>query len=273
MASDSHLNPGDAFPARLSANGNTLVLIPDYRRIFNKSKIIDSKDITRFEDLSQSDSYEYFVAMGLEPDEVSSRILSFMQLTGARLNPDKALFYKEMAKKFPGHEEEAAEAAILLDEKGIPVTEENISQLMGMVSGWCAAGQSFTEAVNSAGDDQYWMVIPYEYKGENPFYGSLCLLKDSSSGRVKRLKITARTGKDVFFFKINLNYALKNNNIDKCSVRFSSSLKKGKIKAAVERLSGLFAGVAGETEVVYDDTPQCLYLSDTDAIALVRMQI
>ena len=279
---DKKLFPGDAFPARLTTDGRKLILLPDFNCVFghsgSDSNISSNSNIFALNELSDGEVAQYFTTLGLVPDDLSRRIVSFMQLLGVRLDADKAAFIRDIAKKFPGHEKEAAEAAVILEEKGIPVTEENISKLMGLISGCGSADNGFTAHVNATEDDEpHWIIIPYEYKGDDPessFSGSLCLLKEPD-GTVSRLKITSRKGEKLFLFKIYLNYCVNKTKINVCTVEFTVEPHNenvglsGRIERIEKKLRSALAGVAEKIVVRYETDSDIIYLSDND-IALVR---
>ena len=306
VRADRQMKAGDAFPAKLTTDGRKLILLPDFSRGLNgaasNSKILNNSNIFDINQLPDADAAKYFASLGLVPDEISRRIVSFMQLMGIRLDGDKAAFIREIAKKFPGHEQEAAEAAVILEEKGLSVTEEAIEALMGMISGCGSADNGFTAGVNTPEDDtEHWIIIPYEYSGNEykgndsassgqtqvlsgafnaAFSGSLCVLR-ASDGTVPRLKITARKGDNFFLFKIYLNYCINKTKIDECTVEFtlmpqdgSRSLnvgKPGRIRELEKKLSAALAGAANKVTVRYEPDSDIMYLSDND-IALVRAE-
>ena len=292
---DKKLFPGDAFPARLTTDGRKLILMPDFSRMSNSSKNVNNSSIFTIDELPDADIVKYFTSLGLVPDDLSRRIVSFMQLMGIRLDSDKASFIREIAKKFPGHEQEAAEAAVILEEKGLPVTEENISKLMGMIVGCGSADSGFAAGVN-AGDDEApnWIIIPYEYKvrdgsengggagknvmvedGMGAFSGSVCLLKEPD-GTVSRLKITARKdwgriNQKLFLFKIYLNYGVNRTTINECTVKFSVQGKSDVSRRIENKLQDALAGIARTVKVQYEADANLAWLSDND-IALVRTE-
>lgn len=281
VRADKPLKAGDAFPAKLTTDGRKLILLPDFSRglsrAANNSKILNNSNIFDIKNLPDTDAAQYFNSLGLVPDELSKRIVSFMQLMGIRLNSDKASFIREIAKKFPGHEQEAAEAAVILEEKGLPVTEEAIEKLMGMISGCGSADNGFTAGVNT-GDEglENWLIIPYEYKGsgeESSFSGSLCLLR-SPDGTVPRLKITSRKGETFFLFRIYLNYCINKTKISECTVEFTVEPQKGisgRVRQIEEKLRAALAGVVEKTVVRFKPDSDMMYLSDNE-IALVRAE-
>ncbi|MCR4938833.1 MAG: hypothetical protein K5930_01830 [Treponemataceae bacterium] len=268
VKADNPLSPGESFPAKLSTDGKKLILLPDFSRISNKSQNAEISNTVKMSDLPEGDMIQYFTTLGLVPDALSKRIISFMQLMGVRIDPDKAAFIRELALKFPGHEQEAAEAASILEEKGIPVTEENVEKLMLMISGCGSSDNEFTAGVNSGSEEGNWVIIPYEYIGDKPFYGSVCLLKDSD-GSVSRLKISSRKGNSVFLFRIYLNYGVNKTKIRECTVKFTAQDENGKIGSMAEKLRSCLAGLAEIVHVQYEPDMEFDFLSDDD-IALVR---
>ncbi|MBO4508281.1 MAG: hypothetical protein J5747_06540 [Spirochaetaceae bacterium] len=295
VRADKPMKAGDAFPAKLTTDGRKLILLPDFSRglsrAANNSKNLNNSNIFDINKLSDTDAAQYFNSLGLVPDELSRRIVSFMQLMGIRLDTDKAAFIREIAKKFPGHEQEAAEAAVILEEKGLPVTEEAVERLLGMISGCGSADNGFTAGVNAAEEDtEHWIIIPYEYKGVDgtsdslsevrdssagrdgieSFYGSICLLKEPD-GTVSRLKLTARKGEKLFLFKIYLNYCINRTKIYECTVEFTVQPQNGNPGRIAEKLKTALAGAAEKIIVRYEPDPDIMYLSDND-IALVRAE-
>jgi hypothetical protein len=314
VRADKPMKAGDAFPARLTTDGRKLILLPDFSRMtrgaggalsgaLNGAKISNYSNIFTINELTDGDAARYFESLGLVPDELSRRIVSFMQLMGIRLDSDKAAFIREIAKKFPGHEQEAAEAAVILEEKGMPVTEEAIERLLGMISGCGSADNGFTAGVNAAEEDaEHWIIIPYEYKGVDgstvsassdgavggsgevrgasaqnaasagieSFSGSICLLKEPD-GTVSRLKLTARKGEKFFLFKIYLNYCVNRTKIDECTVEYTVQPQNGKPGRIAEKLKTALTGAAEKIIVRYEPDSDIMYLSDND-IALVRAE-
>ena len=268
VSSEKTLSVGDAFPAKLSTDGKKLILIPDYSRLSNNSKNFEMSNTVKMSDLSNIEIAQYFTSMGLVPDELSMRIVSFMQQMGIRVDADKALFIRDIASKFPGREQEAAEAVAILEEKGLPVTKEAVEKLMQMIDGCGSADSGFTAGVNKSEESASWIIIPYEYKGEKPFFGSACLLKNPD-GTVSRMKITSRKGDSFFLFRIYLNYGVNKTKIRECAVDFTVQGENGKPGVVEARLKACLAGVAETIHVQYVPDTDIRFLSDDD-IALVR---
>lgn len=70
--------------------------------------------------------------LGLPADNLSFRLVSFFQESGIQFNRQAALRARSLAKRFPGREEAAAEAALLLTQKGIRPDEASVAEILAM---------------------------------------------------------------------------------------------------------------------------------------------
>ncbi|HPO02645.1 MAG TPA: hypothetical protein PL077_04820 [Treponemataceae bacterium] len=67
------------------------------------------------------------VLPGIPNDQLSMHLISLMTRSGMRLDPDRMRSYLKIAAKHPDQAKEAAEAAMLLDGKDIPLNEKSPS--------------------------------------------------------------------------------------------------------------------------------------------------
>lgn len=268
VSADKALRPGDSFPAKLTTDGKRIILLPDSSKRDIISQNSENHNIAKMSDMSNLEVEQYFATLGLASDELSKRIVSFMQLMWVKINPEKAAFIREMALKFPGREEKAAEAISILEDKGIPVTEENIEKLMLMIEGSSSADNEFTAGVNALSGEKNWIIIPYEYTGEKSFHGSACLLKEPD-GTVSRLLISSRNEESFFLFRIYLNYGINKTKIKECTVTFTVRSEKGNPSEMETKLKKFLHGTAEFVNVQYVADTDIGFFSDDD-IALVR---
>lgn len=72
----------------------------------------------------------YFTALGLAPDATTLRLFQQMKTLGMKY--DAAVLRKawRVAQDFPGHEKEAGEAALILEQKGISANADSVNALL-----------------------------------------------------------------------------------------------------------------------------------------------
>lgn len=123
------LKPGSAFMAKISfADGKlNLSKIPSEQ---NTSQNADSKNVVTSSNALTSDVAALLQSLGVAPDSVSKTLLQTFYASGSRVDVNKLNRAKAAASKFEGREDEAAEAALILLEKGIEPTFENISDVL-----------------------------------------------------------------------------------------------------------------------------------------------
>lgn len=121
------LKPGTTFMARLSfQNGKVnLVKIPQAQNFNSEPKAVITSSNTLTSEIAS-----LLQSLGVAPDSISKTLLQTFYATGSRVNVEKLNKARVAAMKFEGHEEEAAEAALILLEKGIEPTFENISDVL-----------------------------------------------------------------------------------------------------------------------------------------------
>lgn len=121
------LKPGTTFMARLSfQNGKVnLVKIPQVQNQNSEPKAVITSSNTLTSEIAS-----LLQSLGVAPDSISKTLLQTFYATGSRVNVEKLNKARVAAMKFEGREEEAAEAALILLEKGIEPTFENISDVL-----------------------------------------------------------------------------------------------------------------------------------------------
>lgn len=131
VKSDAALKAGDTFRARVRVANGKIFLLPQN----GGGKILGANAISVQNFSFQSHEVSAFLAsFGLPADCVSQKILQFLMQSGARL--DSALMKKvrRLATKFGGREIEAAENALILEQKGFD-SEDFLEEIMELLGG------------------------------------------------------------------------------------------------------------------------------------------
>lgn len=131
VKSDAALKAGDTFRARVRVANGKIFLLPQN----GGGKILGANAISVQNFSFQSHEVSAFLAsFGLPADCVSQKILQFLMQSGARL--DSALMKKarRLATKFGGREIEAAESALILEQKGFD-SEDFLEEIMELLGG------------------------------------------------------------------------------------------------------------------------------------------
>ena len=126
------LGIGSAFRADVRVEKGQVLLVP--RRDFAG----DTEGVRRFSSLRESGGEKLSVflqQLGLPFDDVSFRSVQFFQENGIRFDGRLALKARAIAKRFKGREEDAAEIALFLLQKGLEADENAILYLLDIMDG------------------------------------------------------------------------------------------------------------------------------------------
>lgn len=129
VTSKDALKPGSTFMARISFDGGKLNLIRTAQSVQNQSEIQNKNIIQQFNTLTPELS-QMLLSLGLASDGISKMLLQTLIACGGKFNLEKLARARNAAVNFTGQEEEASEAALILIEKGIEPTDENIRKVM-----------------------------------------------------------------------------------------------------------------------------------------------
>ena len=152
VTSKEMLKPGTTFIARVSFDGGRLNLIKAAQNIQNQSEIQNKNIVQQFNTMSPELS-QMMMSLGLAADGVSKMLLQTMVNLGAKFNLEKLNRARNAALNFTGQEEEASEAALILIEKGIEPTPENIRQVMQGFVNEKGALSKFSMNIEDEGDE------------------------------------------------------------------------------------------------------------------------
>ena len=137
------LGIGSAFRADVRVEKGQVLLVP--RRLLPFSAAFpesgsagDTEGVRRFSSLRESGGEKLSVflqQLGLPFDDVSFRSVQFFQENGIRFDGRLALKARAIAKRFKGREEDAAEIALFLLQKGLEADENAILYLLDIMDG------------------------------------------------------------------------------------------------------------------------------------------
>jgi len=134
VMSEKPLVQGVIFSASVSFKGGTLVLSP----LIADAPFSNEQFVTTFSTalnpdgtLSDAELVRYFTSLNLPPDYITVSLFAAMQQLGMKF--DERIFNdaRRIALTFPRREKEAAQAALLLEQKGIPMGKDAVAAIIG----------------------------------------------------------------------------------------------------------------------------------------------
>ena len=175
IKSDIPLSAGSKFWAKVFVSGSRLNLVMTDDKIQNKGSLKDAlqnkSPVQSFSTITPEIA-EMFASLGLPSDSVSKILMQSVLSLGIKFNIEKINKARAVAQNFPGKEDEAAEAALILLDKGIEPTFENVQDVMtGFFLEKNVSGNSDLKSEN-------FDVLEIEKELKNYFYG----LINSKSG-------------------------------------------------------------------------------------------
>lgn len=115
VMSERALREGQSFRAQVSFAGGKVLLAPVQTGAQGAAAFLQSQ--------------------GLEADGLAQRIMQFLAQSGSRLDPALMQKVRRASQKFRGRETEAAESALVLEEKGIDSESAALEKLMDLLDG------------------------------------------------------------------------------------------------------------------------------------------
>lgn len=139
VTSNTPLEIGTTLLAKISLVDGKVVLTPEahesaqsqFLETYNLSGKVSGEIIGKTE--LSGEMAAYFVSLGLTPDVTTLRLFQQMKMLGMKFDAQLLRNAWRIAQKFPGKEQEAAEAALILGQKGLGVSVENVSALLGFL--------------------------------------------------------------------------------------------------------------------------------------------
>ncbi len=139
--SDLNLSPGTLFKAQILLKDGKLNLVPQniaslektgfsVKTIIPSLQTVNAAGQEAFQAALGTELASFFTSLGLVPDLVTLKIFQQLQQLGAKIDTKLMAKVRAAALRFTGKEFEAAEAALLLEEKGIESSDEAIQSLL-----------------------------------------------------------------------------------------------------------------------------------------------
>lgn len=128
LSSSKPLHAGDSFVATVAVKNGTVVVTP-------KEMPEISQISFNFTEVSQNQLYSLLESLGLPADNLSSSILQSFKQMGLKIDSGLANKIRNLALRFNGKEKTAAEILTLLSQKGIEADEQEIKELLILLSG------------------------------------------------------------------------------------------------------------------------------------------
>lgn len=150
VKSEAALKAGETFRAQVKIANGKLLLLPQN----GGGKIFGAKPLSVQNFNFQSSEASAFLAnFGLGADGVSQKILQFLMQSGAKL--DSALMKKarRLAAKFAGREIEAAESALILEQKGFD-SEDFLEEILDLLEQSDSQGGEFQKDEKRGAHDE-----------------------------------------------------------------------------------------------------------------------
>ena len=125
---------GAVFSASVSLKDGTLVLSPLIADApFSNEHLVTTFSTALNPDgtLSDAELVRYFASLSLPPDYITAALFSTMQSLGMKFDEKIFTDARRIALSFPGREKEAAQAALLLEQKGIPMEKDAVAAIVG----------------------------------------------------------------------------------------------------------------------------------------------
>jgi hypothetical protein len=134
VTSRESLKPGMSFTAVLSFRDGKIALIPGQGTgvLFADRALVEQLQpgVNDAGLLTDQKLAAYFVSLGLAPDAVTLTLFSAMKELGMKFNSVVLSKAHRTAENFPGREREAAEAALILEQKGMPSDIEAVTAVL-----------------------------------------------------------------------------------------------------------------------------------------------
>lgn len=188
-----HFQLGDIFQAKVLITGSKIFLQP----LLNSLETFPS----------------LLTQLGLPTTPLNDFLVQFLQGLQVRLVPEKIKFFTRISSKFLGKEKEAATAAVILEERGLELSEKNILIFISAIEGrLLEENRDFIAYVNrKKGADRHWIVLPFEKRIANTdCNGSVCFLLELSSSKTIETTITIITEKQRWYFSLKADKCLCN---------------------------------------------------------------
>lgn len=238
LSSTKTLRPGDSFVATVGIKNGAVIVTP--KEMPGISQIFLS-----FNEVSQNQLYSLLESLGLPADNLSSSILQSFKQMGLKMDSRLAYKIRNLALRFSGKEKSAAEILSLLSQKEIEADEQEIKDLLMLLSGntedrnETQSNQNTKEKlinkINST--EGSWYLLPFEliqipYNDDSgfenkTFLGNGCIrLLFNSECTLKLLNLDCNYNNHKYLFSLSYEgKKIKNTYFNVSSLSYSDTLK------------------------------------------------
>ena len=270
------------FRAKILQKGDSILLqLQETSENFENQNI--NKNTLQFY-TNQSDIKNYLQNLGLIPDSISYKIVQYIQQMGYSLNLKKIDDIRKIILQFPGQEKKASEVAMYLEEKGIPVTKENIQDFLNKIKGLTDFDNNFlAKNNNSSTKEKFWISIPFQYDVKNvKSHGTIFLLKDSHTEKINFISLRLYSEEKNIFFKIYLKNHYNQGRIDITKILFYITPLESvqKVSSLEQELRKLFLQknenyeINSDSKVIFSqDAETSLFFSDDLGLIKVNANV
>lgn len=225
VSSRTPLKAGDIFQASVALDKNGTVILKAQNEGAESVRQAENSFITLLKNLS------------LAPDGVNLKLLGFIQQTGLRLDRSLIARARMIASRFPGKEKAAAEAALMLLEKGIDPDEVLVEGLIsaGEREGSHEGSQKGSSPEKNEGEgtflsrlyasslprkgglltlvnhmknagDKHWVILPFEWEtGKGTAKGKIRILTDIRRRETEKIVISCKFSVTNYYFVVYYN--------------------------------------------------------------------
>lgn len=132
VSADNPLEIGSVFKASVLLKDGKVALVPQglQQSQIPLLKSFTLKNALPFSPLEDPQLLSFFSSLGLASDSLTMHLFQMMQQLGVKIDAKRLLKAYKASERFKGKEFEAAEAALVLEEKGLESTDEAISELL-----------------------------------------------------------------------------------------------------------------------------------------------
>ncbi len=146
LSSTIKLNEGEAFPAKIRIENQKIFLVQQSGTEIRKSALENLEGLFSSDGkILNPEIVKYFENLSLFPDFVNYSLLQTMKYLGLNFSHQAFTKARQIAFRFKGKESEAAKTALILIQKGIEPSEENVRAILSEDSGDSEERKSFSE--------------------------------------------------------------------------------------------------------------------------------
>lgn len=136
LSSTIKLNEGETFPAKIKIENQKIFLVQQSGTEIQKSVLENLEGLFSSDGkILNPEIVKYFENLSLFPDFVNYSLLQTMKYLGLNFSHQVFTKARQIAFRFKGKESEAAKTALILIQKGIEPSEENVRAVLSSDSG------------------------------------------------------------------------------------------------------------------------------------------